>query len=221
MNYEKIKTYLFVIITVTALSIASGAEEKEGAWLILFNRKNLDGWVQHNGTATYRVEDEAVVGKTSEGSPNSFLCTIEEYGDFELTFEVKVDHELNSGVQIRSKSLPEFKNRRVHGPQVEIATNGSAGYIYGEALDTGWLSKKINHDPALSPFKTGEWNRYRVMAEGRVIKTWINGVSVADLTDDISNMSRGFIGLQVHSIKEGTGPYEVRWRKLKLRKLTR
>ena len=176
--------------------------------------------VQRNGTATYRVEDGAVVGKTSEGSPNSFLCTKEDYGDFELKFEVKVDHELNSGVQIRSASVPGFKNFRVHGPQVEIATNGTAGFIYGEALNTGWLSKKVNNDPALSAFKTGEWNSYRVMAEGQVIKTWINGVPVANLTDDISKMSRGFIGLQVHSIKRGAGPYEVRWRNLKIRKLS-
>ena len=51
----------------------------------LFNGQNLDGWEQHNGTATYRVEDGAVVGKTSEGSPNSFLCTQKDYGDFEST----------------------------------------------------------------------------------------------------------------------------------------
>ena len=65
----------------------------------------MNGWTQKNGTATYRVEDGTIVGKTNEGSPNSFLCTDKDYSDFELTFEVKVDDELNSGVQIRSKSI--------------------------------------------------------------------------------------------------------------------
>ena len=64
----------------------------------LFNGKDLTGWSQRNGTATYRVEGDAIVGKTSDGSPNSFLCTDQLYGDFELQFDVKVDPRLNSGV---------------------------------------------------------------------------------------------------------------------------
>ena len=56
----------------------------------IFDGKTLKGWTQRNGTATYRVEDNAIVGKTKEGSPNSFLCTDKLYGDFDLKFEVKV-----------------------------------------------------------------------------------------------------------------------------------
>ncbi len=136
-----VRLFLSGIIATAALSIAPGAEEKVDQWHLLFDGKSLSGWVQRNGTATYCVEDGAIVGKTSEGSANSFLCTIKGYDDFELEFEVKVDPELNSGVQIRSRSVSDFKTFRVHGPQVEIATDHTAGFIYGEALDTGWLSK--------------------------------------------------------------------------------
>ena len=31
----------------------------------------------------------------------------------------------------------------------------------------------------------------------------------------------GFIGLQVHSIKKGTGPYEVRWRNIRIKELNK
>ncbi len=199
---------------------AQAAEPAEDGWVSMFDGKTLDGWVQRNGTATYRVEDGCIVGKTTEGSPNSFLCSEKEYGDFEMTFEVKVDDALNSGVQIRSVSKPEIKNSRVHGPQVEIATNGTAGYIYGEALDTGWLSEDRSNAAANAAFKKGEWNKYRVRAVGKSIKTWVNDVPVADLTDEKSNMPSGFIGLQVHGIKKGTGPYEVRWRNLAIKDLT-
>ena len=99
----------------------------------LFNGKDLSGWTQRNGTATYRVEGDQIVGKTSEGSPNSFLCTEKKYGDFELQFEVKVDSRLNSGVQIRSQSKGDSPSGRVNGPQVEISTDKMAGYVYGEA----------------------------------------------------------------------------------------
>ncbi|MCA9209161.1 MAG: DUF1080 domain-containing protein [Planctomycetales bacterium] len=219
MIVRKLTLAAFVCVSL----IASGsvvAADNDG-WVDLFNGKTLDGWTQKNGTATYRVEDGAVVGKTNEGSPNSFLCTDKDYGDFELTFEVKVDDALNSGVQIRSASIQEKNNGRVHGPQVEIATNGTAGFIYGEALGTGWLSSdEARADKTKqAAFKKGEWNKYRVLAKGNSIKTWVNDVPVADLVDEKSGMSSGFIGLQVHGIGRGTGPYEVRWRNIKLREV--
>ena len=211
-----------VLVAVVVLwgGAALSAAEPEPGWVALCNGRNLDGWVQHNGTATYRWEDGAVVGRTAENSPNSFLCTVKDYGDFELKFDVKVDDQLNSGVQIRSISKPEIKNGRVHGPQVEIAAGGASGYIYGEGLTMGWLSKQ--RDPKLNAaFKKGEWNQYVVKAVGKSIKTWINGVPVADLTDEETNQSCGFIGLQVHGIQRGTGPYEVRWRNLTLKDLSK
>lgn len=207
----------FVVCLVTWS--AGAADKDDKGWTPLFNGKNLDGWEQRNGTATYRVEGNCVVGKTSEGSPNSFLCTVKEYKDFELKFEVKVDDQLNSGVQIRSKSKGGTRDGRVHGPQVEIAAGGGSGFVYGEALNTGWLSEKRDDPKALAAFKKGEWNKFHVKAVGKSIKTWINDVPVADLVDDKSGMPEGFIGLQVHGIKKGTGPHEVRWRNLSIKEL--
>jgi hypothetical protein len=211
---------LMAILAQMPGALARAAEPAEDGWVSMFDGKTLAGWVQRNGTATYRVEDGCIVGQTTEGSPNSFLCSEKDYGDFEMKFEVKVDDALNSGVQIRSVSKPEIKNSRVHGPQVEIATNGTAGFIYGEALDTGWLCEDRSNPEAKAAFKKGEWNKYRVLAVGKSIKTWVNDVPVADLVDEKSNMPSGFIGLQVHGIKKGTGPYEVRWRNLAIKDLT-
>src|ERR687887_148750 len=81
------------------LPLAEAAGEK---WISLFDGNSLAGWSVCNGFAKYRAENGVIVGTTAEGSPNSFLCTGTEYGDFILEFEVKVDPELNSGVQIRS-----------------------------------------------------------------------------------------------------------------------
>ena len=188
-------------------------------WSSLFDGRSLTGWTQKNGTASYQIEDGAILGTTSEGSPNSFLCTTRDYRDFELLFEVKVDDELNSGVQIRSRSLDTFNNGRVHGPQVEIATNGNAGWVYGEALGTGWLSTDRSDEKARAAFNKGEWNKFRVRAEGNHIKTWINGIPVADLQGNENSFKEGFIGLQVHGIRKGSGPYEVRWRNIYLKSL--
>ena len=188
----------------------------------IFDGKTLEGWTQRNGTATYRVEKKSVVGKTNEGSPNSFLCSDKEYGNFDLIFEVKVDDKLNSGVQIRSQTKGGPKGR-VNGPQVEIEASGKngaeAGYIYGEAAG-GWMTPSDKLKPH-KHFKDGKWNKYRVVADGANIKVWINGAVVSDLNHEEKYKShpKGFIGLQVHSIGRGSGPYEVRWRKIKIKEL--
>ncbi|MCO6046751.1 DUF1080 domain-containing protein [Aeoliella sp. ICT_H6.2] len=211
----------FVLATCTTAT----AEE----WTSMFNGKTLEGWTLKNGTAKYSVEDDAIVGRTNPGSPNSFLCSVVPYGDFELEFDVKVDNPLNSGVQIRSKTekgpgKSVYNTGRVNGPQVEIEASGSAGaeagYIYGEATGRGWLipdDKLIPH----KHFKDGEWNHYRIVAKGPRIQTFVNGEPVADLTDEeiYKTHPKGFIGLQVHAIGGNEGPYEVRWRNLRIKKL--
>lgn len=206
----------FIVIT----SSIARCQAADPGFVDLFNGENLNGWTQRNGTATYRVEDDAIVGRTSEGSPNSFLCTDELYGDFELKFEVKVDSALNSGVQIRSQSVDDVPEGRVNGPQVEISIDGFAGYVYGEAAG-GWMTPDADRRPH-EFFKDGEWNSYHIVAFGNRIQTWLNGHQISDLVHDekFQTHPRGFIGLQVHGIGAGQGPFEVRWRNLQLRDLS-
>ena len=70
-------------------------------------------------------------------------------------------------------------------------------------------------------FKDGKWNKYRVLANGANIKVWINGALISDLDHEekFKSHPKGFIGLQVHGIGRGSGPYEVRWRKIKIKEL--
>lgn len=167
-----------------------------------------------------------IVGKTAKGSPNSFLCTKDEYANFELEFDVKLlDNELNSGVQIRSttkepKGDEEFG--RVNGPQVEIEASGEsgaeAGYLYCEACG-GWMTPENERIPH-TIFKDGEWNSYRVVADGSRIQTWINGKMISDLVDEekYKTHPKGFIGLQVHSVGD-RGPYRVAWKNIRIKAL--
>ncbi|MBC20073.1 MAG: hypothetical protein CMJ74_07410 [Planctomycetaceae bacterium] len=199
----------------------SAAEQQDNGWVPLFDGTTLNGWEQKNGTAHYRIEDGAIVGKTTDGSPNSFLCTTKDYADFELEFEVKCDPRLNSGVQIRSKSKSD--SGRVNGPQIEIAateSGGLSGYVYGEATGRGWLTPEQDRDRH-SHFDDDSWNRYRVVVRGPQIETWINGNKITTLVDEDAAVSHpeGFIGLQVHGIGRGQGPYEVRWRNIQIKPL--
>ncbi len=225
-------TARFARSTLTLLALASlPLPARAGDWMDLFDGETLSGWVQRNGHATYRVEDGAIVGRTSSGSPNSFLCTTSHFGDFELEFEVKVDDELNSGVMIRSSQKTEATGTgrndavgRVYGPQVEIEASGNegaeSGYVYGEATGRGWLTPRDRLKPH-SVMQDGEWNSFRIVAEGPRIRTWINGTAIEDLTDEEIHQThaKGFIGLQVHGIRPGTGPFEVAWRNIRVRPL--
>jgi hypothetical protein len=191
---------------------------REDGFVDLFNGKNLDGWEQKNGTATYEVVDDTILGRTVKGSPNSFLCSEKEYGDFELVFEVKVDKGLNSGVQIRSVSKPDYKEGRVHGPQVEIEWDpGESGYLYSEGTKRGWVSPTRTQK---NVFKNEGWNEYRVLADGPRIQTWINGTSIEDIEMPAIESRKGFLGLQVHGVKKNAGPFKVQWKNIRIREIS-
>ena len=184
-------------------------------WTPLFDGKTLDGWHQATGEAEYAVEKGCITGTTHvSGGPNSFLVTDATYGDFILEFEFKMDEGAgNSGVQFRS-----FVNERerVQGYQFEIdplRDRRFTGGVYEEGVN--WLYKLTWNEPARDAYKPGEWNKGRVEAVGDHIRTFVNGVPCADLLADC--YADGFIGLQVHAVKDSTRfGNKVSWRKIRI-----
>ncbi|VAX38087.1 hypothetical protein MNBD_PLANCTO02-1929 [hydrothermal vent metagenome] len=207
-----------------AQALADG-QKTNGKWVNLFDGKTLNGWTKRGGKADYKVENGTIVGTTIEGSSNTFLCT-KDYSDFELQFDVLCDVKLNSGCQIRShvykKETPhptkpkrKFRKGHVYGYQCEIAHNGTAGNFWDEARRTRWLAKI--DAKAKKAYKNNQWNHYRIVAKGDHIQSWVNDIKIADFHDKTD--ASGFIGLQVHAIKKGTGPYSVRWKNVKIKEL--
>lgn len=222
-----------IVLLLAAVDAGPARSQDRDQWVPLFDGKTLDGWSVHSGFAKYHVEGDELVGTTVKGSPNTFLCTDRQYGDFVLEFEVKVDPRLNSGVQVRSQIAPTemafvFAGRdgapqsvviptdRVYGYQVEIATEkaGSSGSIYDEARRAFMLASTRSDPVASKAFKDGQWNKMRIECQGDRIRTWVNDVPCVDLRDSMT--SRGVIGLQVHGIGNEEGPYEVRWRNIRI-----
>lgn len=219
MAFLKKNYILLAILTLCLMSFSRTVEAQEkNEWTNLIKGTDLsETWVQRGGNAKYHVEDGMIVGTTVPDTPNSFLCTKMGYSDFILELEVKVDPELNSGIQIRSQSRADYENGRVHGYQVEIDPSDRAwsGGIYDEAR-RGWLDDLEDQPEARQAFKNGEWNTYRIKAHGDTLQTWINGVPVADLVDSVD--ASGFIALQVHST-EHDDPLQVRWRNIRVKLL--
>ncbi len=206
-----------------------GKKDDQG-WISLFDGKTLDGWVHMNGSHKFRVEHGAIIGRTTPGSQNSFLCSLQEFDDFEFECEVMVDDITNQGVQFRSSARPiteknhhNFRAGRVWGPQLEIRRKMgegkiTTGLIYGEAMGIGFLSSeekvKNSHDFYISE----GWNNIRIVAKGPRIQTFLNGHKVDDVTNEdvYKTHPKGFIGLQVHGM-EGEKQFSMGWKNIRVR----
>ncbi len=208
----RMKKGLLLLLLIASASLSA----QNNNWQNLFNGKDLKGWKQLNGNAKYEVKNGAIVGTTVSGEPNSFLATEKDYGDFILEVDFLVDSTMNSGIQFRSLSLPEYRNGRVHGYQFEIdpSPRGWSGGIYDEAR-RDWLYTGDLNPSAKNAFKQGKWNRARVECIGNSIRTWLNGVPVAHVIDDVT--SKGFIALQVHAInnKKDEGR-QISWKNVRI-----
>ena len=206
---------LFVLLLSTSFVLSTLAQQD--GWTPLFNGNNLQGWQQLNGKAKYTVHNGVIVGETVYGEPNSFLTTRNSYGDFILEFEFKLDSQMNSGVQFRSESKPDYMNGRVHGYQFEIDPSPRAwtGGIYDEAR-RDWLYP-LDLNPAAKPlYQHGRWNKCRIECIGPNIRTFVNGKEAASIVDDVT--LRGFIALQVHSInKPEDAGKKIMWRNIRIR----
>ncbi len=210
------KYQIFILLFAMIIQSCSSTKKTDIPWINLFDGESLNGWTQKGGKAIYTIKDGAIVGSTVKNTPNSFMTSDKMYGDFILELEYKVDPSMNSGIQIRSNSFPNYQNGKVHGYQIEIDPSErawSAG-IFDEGR-RGWLNTLENNTNAQKAFKQNDWNHYRIEAIKDTLKTWINGVPAAYLID--GKTASGFIGLQVHSIgknsKEGT---EIHWKNIKI-----
>jgi len=225
------------------------AKPSADGWIDLFDGSTLNGWVHMNGAHRFTVEDGAIVGRTVESSAtmNSFLCTLQEFADFELELETAIDRITNSGIQIRSQVRTlqgsgrgfESSPGRVNGPQVEIRRfykgQPATGLLYGEAMGTNWLSSQQKIDEGHRHFVDDGWNRLRIVARGSRIQTSVNGHLVEDLVNEAvyKTHPKGFIGLQIHGLSEreinlpihaGSGittsqPLTIKWRNIRIRPL--
>ena len=205
-----------VLLLVFILGLTQLSFSQKEKWTSLFDGKTLKGWKQLNGKAKYTVENGEIVGTTVANTTNSFLCTEKDYGDFIFEVELKVDDAMNSGIQFRSLSSEDYQKGRVHGYQMEVDPTERAwsGGIYDEGR-RDWLYIPNINPEGKKAFKIGGWNKYRIEAIGNVLRTWINGVPVSHLIDDMT--AKGFIALQVHAIygtmKEGM---HIRWKNIRI-----
>lgn len=214
MNIKLLANKLSIIgLSALVLSTNVSCGQSSSEWRELFDGQSLQGWKAVGGEAPYDIEDGAIVGTMVKGTPNSFLITEEEFGDFILELEIKLEGtETNSGVQTRSHINDKG---RVYGRQVEIDPTPrawSAG-IYDESRRL-WLYPVDLNENAKTAYKTEEYNHLRIEAIGDETKTWLNGVPVSYLIDTLD--PTGFIALQVHGIPDHLAGKKVYFKNIRI-----
>lgn len=199
---------------LTPLTMVAAEEKKSDATsTVIFDGKTLEGW--DGDTSVFRVEQESIIGgQLKDKIPhNFFLSSKEEYSDFELTLEFRLIGEgTNAGVQLRSKRIPD--HHEMIGYQADLGQN-YWGALYDESRRNKILAapKKEELDKVL---KRDDWNKYRILCEGRHIQLWINDFKTVDYTEaDEAIEQKGLIALQIH----GGPPGEAHYRNIRIRRI--
>jgi hypothetical protein len=178
----------------------------------LFNGKDLDGWEAVAGSIDcWTFEDGKVVCKGGKGG---WLCTKEEYGDFEIELEYNVPPSGNSGVYIRT---PREGHPSKDGMEIQILDDDAD--IHKNIKPVQHTASIYGVVPPAKPAqkKAGEWNSMKIRCKGDQVTVTLNGEKVVDA--DVSQYEelkkrprKGYIGLQNHGSR-------LEFRNVRLRKL--
>ena len=189
---------------------------------------NPDLWSVQDGAITGKTTPEKPAkGNTfliwqGDGKPG-------EVSDFELTFKYRIldkdgkaDGFGNSGVQYRSK-IVDPKNWVVAGYQGDFEVGKTYSGILYEEKGRGILAQRgqkvviregdAPNKPKIekvgevgksediqAAIKPGEWNEYKVIAQGNHLQHFINGVQSVDVTDETAvGAKTGVLALQLHA----------------------
>ena len=199
------------ILCISILSVWSSTFAAE--WVDLFDGETTEGWTPRSKVIRFEVKDGALelLSKT-----NCWVTTDIAMRDFEAELEVLLpvdarEVNFNSGFAYRCSG----NSGKPKGYQCEIDLQRPAS-IYGIGLG-GWLyptkDENLDYQKKIKGLlKERDWNHFRVVARGSLVRTYLNGTLIAELYEE--RQLGGYFGIQHHG-KGGT----VRFRNIRARRL--
>lgn len=162
---------------------------------VLFDGRSLDHFVS-NGQTKWVVANGYVEGKDTECG---FLVTRGSYKDFDLTLDVWVSPDANSGVFFRCENPKEITD-----------TSCYEANIFDQRPDQTYRTGAITHiaPPKAKIDAGGRWNTFEIRAEGDHLVLTLDGTVTVDVRD-AKHGAAGAIALQY-----GNGT--IRFRNVKL-----
>jgi len=183
----------------------------------LFNRQNLEGWVNVNTAEdTWRMRDGVLI---CSGRPIGVLRSARQYENFVLHIEwMHMEAGGNSGVFVWSDAEPDPRTRLPNGVEVQMLelewpnlhkVNGVTpplAYVHGELFGVGGVrttpdnprgERSMSIENRCKP--RGEWNTYDVVAVDGVLKLAVNGKFVNGISR--STRRKGYICVESEGAK--------------------
>jgi hypothetical protein len=166
-----------LVFTTSWLTLSVAAQEEAG-FANLFNGHSLQGWTLIGKRGEGYGVKEGVLYCARGGGGN--LLTEQEYSDFVLRFEFKLEAGSNNGIGIRA---PLGTAVSTLGMEIQILEEGAAlAGKWGKLRETQFHGSVYDVIPARKGAlnKPGEWNSEEITAQGRQIKVVVNGQTILE-----------------------------------------
>ncbi|MCW5912158.1 MAG: DUF1080 domain-containing protein [Cyclobacteriaceae bacterium] len=184
------KRYIILILCLAAVAsqaqhnTLSSTEKKEG-WQLLFDGKTTKGWHTYKsakaGEAWKISEDALFLDTSNKEAKGGDLVTDQEFENYELYLEWKIQPCGNSGVIFNVQESDEYKYVWLTGPEMQVLDNEchpDAKIIKHRAGDLYDLISCSQE--TVKP--AGEWNAARLISNKGKYEFWLNGVKTVAFT---------------------------------------
>jgi hypothetical protein len=122
------------------------------------------------------------------------LCSIKDYGDFELLVDWKITKKGDSGIYLRGSPQVQIWDTS----RVEVGAQVGSGGLYNN-------QKNVKDPIKVADNPVGDWNSFRIIMIGEKVTVWLNGILVVDNVTlenywdrSIAIYPKGAIELQAH-----------------------
>ena len=171
----------------------NSADKNAEGFVCLFNGKDLEGWkglvedpikrgkMSSNELAEAQKKADELMKKdwivengelVYIGNGWDNLCTVKQYGDFELLVDWRLDpngKEPDAGVYLRGTPQVQIWDIR----RTNVGAQVGSGGLYNN-------KKNPSTPTSVEDNKLGEWNTFRILMKGEKVTVWLNGTKVVD-----------------------------------------
>lgn len=212
------KKIIIAIILFCTISFSSFAQSSVGlntlnskqqadGWKLLFDGTTKNGWHVYNeksdGSAWKVVDGALYLDPKAKGSGagGGDIITEQEFENFHLTLEWKVDSASNSGVIIQAQEDPKYNYPWLTGPEIQVIDNNAHPDAKIKKHRAGDLYDLVAGAPeTVKP--VGEWNLMEVIQNKGKLDLFLNGTKVVSTTQWDENWSTLIAGSKFKSMPD-------------------